>query len=199
MAGLLVDSRVDALDLAAMVVDLVMRGWLVAERCDGAWILGRPEEPPVREDRSVAERRLEQALLPRGGSLGLAHPRGISAGELSRVRAALREQAVEQGWYRRDPQPGAVRRLAGRVPRTALGTAVRVQTLVAGNVVQDPPALQGLFQLDGFAATGVGQLAGELFAEDGLLTLGGGADLFGDLFDTIVEAVGAFDTTDLFG
>lgn len=107
-AGVLLSGRVDALDLAATVLDLAVRNYLWVEEGDGDWTL--TARNPADEHLAGFERALYTALLPgEDGSVRLSELRSGVPGE---VRAALAEDVVAHGWFRR---PGRVSRAGLRI------------------------------------------------------------------------------------
>lgn len=189
VAGTVVDGRVDGRDLAAMLVDLSLRGFFKLEPIDhdGAkvrakdgtkkadWLFIRNPQIP-NEPVSPAERRMLDAVFAKGPQVKLSDLKENLGLSLREVQIDLYREMIDRGWYRKHPRsrsawstvfaivmlvltailagaafsvfkrdddpylfalPAATLVAAillftlgrGRVPRTAAGTAARIQTL----------------------------------------------------------------------
>ncbi|WP_345017419.1 DUF2207 domain-containing protein [Actinomadura keratinilytica] len=130
--GTLIDEQADVIDVTATIVDLAVRGHLLIEEQDREatgrldWTLRRLPAPA--DDLLRYERILLEALFtgadgaPRDG-VRLSELDGTFADALARVRSAMYDDVVEQGWFAR--RPDAVRSrwtIAGMV-LTVLGIA----------------------------------------------------------------------------
>lgn len=126
LAGLIIDGKADPRDLAAMMVDLILRGHVLLEPEGDDFRLRAPQTPP--EDRlTVAERTLAGALTYGGHPDGqlLSQAKRRLPDVLRHVKALVWREAEERAWFR-----GTLPIIGGkRRPRTATGTAIRVQTL----------------------------------------------------------------------
>lgn len=155
MAGTVVDGKVDPADIGAMMIDLSLRGWFRIEKDPSAATGATPTAPPPREMRPARVKRPQadewvfiqndfprddvisqveadflNALFPPGISrVGLAQMKRQLRGPLRLISEGMYRETVARGWYERDPRSRGFLGLAGRAPRTADGTAVRIQTL----------------------------------------------------------------------
>lgn len=177
VAGTVVDGKVDARDLAAMLVDLSLRGWFVIEKLgENDWRLVPNTQAPQEDQLSPAEQRMMAALFPHGAPVLMSTLKQHFGLTLRQVQIDLYREMINRGWYRKHPrsrsswttvigillligsavaaggayqlwkQQDAVYAFAlpaatavaavlfftlgrGRAPRTAEGTAARIQTL----------------------------------------------------------------------
>lgn len=132
LAGTVVDGSVDPRDLGALLIDLSLRGWYQITKDDAHddWVFSRAPVEPVGERLSAVEVNVLRAIFPGGRSpVRLSELKPRLAGPLKQARDEIYDEVVDRGWYRRHPQPRGLARLLGRSPRTADGTAVRIQTL----------------------------------------------------------------------
>ncbi|MEL4359446.1 MULTISPECIES: DUF2207 family protein [unclassified Luteococcus] len=130
LAGTVLDGQVNPADLGAMMIDLSLRGWFRIGKQGDDWEL-QLLRPIVASELTPAEVLLLQGLfLGQAEYVLLSQIKKQLAGPLRQCRDQLYQDVVAHGWYQRHPDPG---RLAtwwfGRSPRTAAGTAVRIQTL----------------------------------------------------------------------
>lgn len=151
MAGTVVDGSVDSQDIGAMMIDLSLRGWFRIEKlqpADGS----APAAPPAPTSRRGAKAPqgdwvFIQNKFPGGDVitqveadfLNALFPPGVRYVTLPQMKAQLRgplrdiadgmyRETIHRGWYERDPRRKGFLGM-GRSPRTADGTAVRIQTL----------------------------------------------------------------------
>lgn len=132
LAGTVVDGSVDSKDLGAMLIDLSLRGWykITKDEDRNDWIFELPSTPPPGDRLSAEETRMVQGIFPGGRSqVRLSQVKPRLAEPLRWVRDDLYAEVVRRGWYRRSPAGRGLDALRGRSPRTADGTAVRIQTL----------------------------------------------------------------------
>ncbi len=115
-AGVIIDSRVDAVELSATLIDLAIRGWLVLKPIspDGGqtrpngWELHQVEPAPAE-----ALTRTEQAVLDAAFASGpVSTVAELRAGHRLREAARLLgEESAERGWFR-PPAAGWIRSAA---------------------------------------------------------------------------------------
>jgi hypothetical protein len=106
--GTLLDERADTLDVAATIVDLAVRRYLVIEEIERRGWVAKPDwkltrRPGPDPDLLPYERRLLQALFRDGDEVQLSALRNRFADELREVREALYDEAVRRGWFVRRP------------------------------------------------------------------------------------------------
>ena len=128
LAGTVIDGVVDPGDLGAMMIDLSLRGWFQIRKDDKDWVFTRPVDPPT-EPLTPAEQAMLGGIFRGRHHVRLSELKPTLAGPLRQARDGLYTEVVERGWYRRHPNPSGAERMLGRSPRTADGTAVRIQTL----------------------------------------------------------------------
>ncbi|NHN54704.1 DUF2207 domain-containing protein [Calidifontibacter sp. DB0510] len=182
VAGTIIDGSVDSRDLAAMLVDLSLRGWYRLQHIGppgkgkGDWVFHQAAQPPSGDRLSPAEQRMLSAIFAGGPQVSLAGLRPHLKIKLREVQIDLYREMIQRGWYRDHPRSrngipaligvllipgaavlawvaytlqrdqGAVYAWAlpagalaaaivlitfgrGRTPRTASGTAARIQVL----------------------------------------------------------------------
>lgn len=105
LAGVIIDSRVDAVELSATLIDLAIRGWLVLKPIapDGSqtrpngWELHQVPNPPAE-----ALTRTEQAVLAAAfGNGPVSTVAELRAGHrLQEAARLLGEESAEHGWFR---------------------------------------------------------------------------------------------------
>ncbi|MCD0450252.1 DUF2207 domain-containing protein [Actinocorallia sp. API 0066] len=105
--GTLIDEQADVIDVAATVIDLAVRGYILIEEAAGKgdWTLRRLNRPV--NDLLHYEEILYDGLFIDGDTVKLADLGGRFATKLAQVRAALYVDVVKQGWFHR--RPDAVR------------------------------------------------------------------------------------------
>ncbi|GAA1578300.1 DUF2207 domain-containing protein [Actinomadura kijaniata] len=112
--GTLIDEQADVIDVTATIVDLAVRGHLLIDEEDRNvtgrldWTLVRLDRPAGNDDLLTYERLLLEALFtaPDGAprpSVKLSELGGTFATQLARVRSAMYDDVVEQGWFARRP------------------------------------------------------------------------------------------------
>jgi hypothetical protein len=131
--GTLVDERADVIDVTATIVDLAVRGHLLIEEEDRAvtgrldWAL-RKLDRQGPDDLLKYERLLLEALFTDPGgkpreSVKLSELGGTFATQLARVRSAMYDDVVEQGWFARRPDTVRSRWTIAGTVLTVLGVA----------------------------------------------------------------------------
>jgi hypothetical protein len=131
--GTLIDERADVIDVTATIVDLAVRGYLMIEEEDRAvtgrldWALRRLRRD-AGEDLQRYERLLLDALFttPDGaarGAVKLSELGGTFATQLAKVRSAMYDDVVEQGWFARRPDTVRSRWTITGMALTGLGVA----------------------------------------------------------------------------
>jgi uncharacterized membrane protein YgcG len=107
--GTFLDERADTLDVAATIVDLSVRRYLVIEEIERRGWVAKPDwkltrRPGPDPDLLPYERRLLQALFRDGDEVRLSALRNRFADELREVREALYDEAVRRGWFAAHPE-----------------------------------------------------------------------------------------------
>lgn len=131
LAGTVLDGSVDPQDIGAMLVELSMRGWFRISKDDaGVWQFTQTESFPS-DTLTDAEATMLNSMFPMGVTqTTLPEFKQRFRGTVRGVVDGMYRQTLEHGWYREHPKRGKLETFfLGRVPRTADGTAVRVQTL----------------------------------------------------------------------
>jgi len=111
--GTLVDEEANTLDVTATIVDLAVRGYLRIDEVAAkkGWF-GKPDWALSKlkggGDLRPYERALLDGLFEDGGRVNLSDLRNSFAPRLHKVRDALYDDAVEQGWFA--GRPDRVRR-----------------------------------------------------------------------------------------
>lgn len=117
VAGTVVDGKVDGRDLAAMLVDLSLRGFFRLEPVDGDgtkgrakdgtknsdWLFVRSQNPPS-EPVSPAERRMLDAVFRHGPQVKLSVLKDNLGVSLREVQIDLYREMINRGWYRKHPR-----------------------------------------------------------------------------------------------
>ncbi|GAB2819447.1 DUF2207 domain-containing protein [Actinocorallia aurea] len=152
--GTLIDEQADVIDVAATVIDLAVRGYLLIEEAEGKgdWTLRRLNRPV--NDLQPYEQILYDGLFLGGReTVKLAALGGTFATKLAQVRAALYVDVVKQGWFSRRPDAVRSRWTVLGYVVTALGVVGTVALAIATSY-----ALVGLGVLAfGFALTAFGK------------------------------------------
>ncbi|WP_433332772.1 DUF2207 domain-containing protein [Spirillospora sp. CA-294931] len=129
--GTLIDEQADVIDVTATIVDLAVRAYLLIEEDDRAvtgrldWTLRRLDRP---DDLLPYERLLLDALFtaPDGtarAAVKLSELGGTFSTQLARVRSAMYDDVVEQGWFARRPDTVRSRWTMAGIVMTVLGVA----------------------------------------------------------------------------
>lgn len=127
--GTVIDEHVDAVDVAATVVDLAVRNyvWLAEEPGGSDWRIVR------RNDADDAlrpyERAVYGALLGDADEVLVSRLRGSIAGALPVIRDLMYADVVGSGWFQR--RPDADRSLASRLGIGVMATGAVVTVLLA--------------------------------------------------------------------
>lgn len=106
--GTLIDEQADVVDVTATIVDLAVRGYLLIEeqprRAYDApdWVLVKRPNAPVSALLPY-EAALFEAIFKDRDAVPLSQLRGTFAAELGKVRDALYEDVVRQGWFAHRP------------------------------------------------------------------------------------------------
>lgn len=153
--GTLIDEQADIVDVAATIVDLAVRGYLLIQEEDDeetgvpGWRLTKLERPA--SDLLPYEQLLYQALFSRRDSVLLTDLAGIFSTDLTRVRTAMYEDVVSQGWF--NARPDSVRNhwTIGGILITLLGLVGTVALAIFTEL-----ALVGLAVIVGGVAMAVG-------------------------------------------
>lgn len=133
LVGTVVDGKAHLHDVTATILDLAVRGWLTMEPQEGAgqdsakrdWRLVRSLHRPTGDRLSPLEDELlHRILFFRRDAVMLSQLAQGDGQQLRDTQVGLYREVVARGWYPRHP-----RSRWRRVPRTADGTAVRIQSL----------------------------------------------------------------------
>ncbi|HEU5156920.1 MAG TPA: DUF2207 domain-containing protein [Streptosporangiaceae bacterium] len=128
--GTLVDEQADVIDVTATIVDLAVRGYLLIEelpretygRLD--WKLRKLDRPVDEADELLLyERMLYAALFDGREEIRLSQLGGTFTEQLARVRSALYEDVVKEGWFGRRPDAERTRWTTVGMIVTAVGVA----------------------------------------------------------------------------
>lgn len=163
--GLIVDERVDPVDITATVLDLAVRGYLTIEEVEEPgilwtsktdWILRRTESPEetatAADDRADArelnryESRLLNALFASGEEVRVSELSGTFASDYALVETDLYLSAQTHGWFSRRPDHVRSTWLVAGFVIAALGVVMTVLLTNSGTrigVVGVPVALLG--------------------------------------------------------
>ncbi|HEX2315226.1 MAG TPA: DUF2207 domain-containing protein [Thermomonospora sp.] len=158
--GTLIDEQADVIDVTATIVDLAVRAYLLIEEEDRAvtgrtdWTLRRLRRPA--DDLLPYERLLLEALFENGEggqreTIKLSELDGAFAARLARVRSAMYDDVVKQGWFARRPDTVRSRWSTAGIVLAVLGVAGTVALAVFTDL-----ALVGLAVIIGGAALAVG-------------------------------------------
>ncbi|MDA1010650.1 MAG: DUF2207 domain-containing protein, partial [Chloroflexi bacterium] len=111
LIGALQDEVAHPLDVSATIVDLATRHYLRIEEVTTAGFLGDKTDwklvrlpTPIRDDLHNYERILLNALFEDGDEVELSALRTKFHAELAKVQAALYQEMIDLGWYRRSPE-----------------------------------------------------------------------------------------------
>ena len=107
--GLLVDERADTLDLTATIIDLASRGYLTITEIPKAWWFGSTDWTLERvkfgdEGLLAYERIVLGGLFGAGTTRNLSDLKNKFYTHLAKAKTALYEDAIERGWFRRNPR-----------------------------------------------------------------------------------------------
>jgi uncharacterized membrane protein YgcG len=134
--GTLLDERANLIDVSATIVDLATRGWLTITELEPEGLLRRrhdyrlDETDGGRGDLLGYERTLLAALFETGRSVRLSDLKYRFRPALDRIRKALYDDTVLQGWYRTRPdRTRALWRAAG-IGLVVIGAGAIVLTAV---------------------------------------------------------------------
>jgi predicted membrane protein DUF2207 len=147
--GTLIDEQADVIDVTATVVDLAVRGYLLIEEETNDWCLRKQDRPT--DDLLPYESTLFNALFSGRDTVKLSELGGTFAGDLAKVRAALYDDVVKQGWFTRRPDTVRTWWTTSGMVLTALGVAATIALGLFTNL-----ALIGLAVVIGGAALAIG-------------------------------------------
>jgi predicted membrane protein DUF2207 len=153
--GTLIDEQADVIDVTATIVDLAVRGYLLIEEEDRAatgrtdWTL-RGLERPVN-DLLPYEQQLLDALLEGREAVKLSQLDGTFGAQLGKVRAAMYEDVVREGWFARRPDTVRSRWTTAGIVLAAAGVLGTVALAIYTEL-----ALVGLAVIIGGAALAFG-------------------------------------------
>ncbi|RFU37589.1 DUF2207 domain-containing protein [Actinomadura logoneensis] len=155
--GTLIDEQADVIDVTATIVDLAVRGHLLIEEDDRGttgrldWTLRRLQRPGGDADLLRYERILLGALFDGRDAVKLSALGGTFATQLQRVRSAMYDDVVEQGWFARRPDTVRSRWTIAGMALTGLGVIATVVLAVTTDL-----ALVGLAVIVAGAALAYG-------------------------------------------
>ena len=106
--GTLVDEEANTLDVAATIVDLAVRRFLVIEEIAKKWMLGKPDWKLTRQPKETGEllpyeRTLLDGLFEDGDQVELSDLRKKFAARLQKVKDALYTDVADKKWFVRRP------------------------------------------------------------------------------------------------
>jgi hypothetical protein len=147
--GTLIDEQADVIDVTATIVDLAVRGYLLVEEDARDWTLRKLERPV--DDLQPYERTLFDALFAGRDAVRLAELGGTFAADLAKVRGALYDDVVKQGWFARRPDSVRTRWTSVGMVLTVVGVVGTVVLALFSDL-----ALIGLAVIIGGAALSIG-------------------------------------------
>jgi hypothetical protein len=147
--GTLIDEQADVIDVAATVVDLAVRGYLLVEEQTNDWTLRKLDRPT--DDLFPYELTLFNALFAGRDAVKLSELGGTFSDDLANVRSALYDDVVRQGWFTRRPDTVRTRWTTVGMVLTVLGVLGTV-----GLALFTDLALIGLAVIIGGAALAIG-------------------------------------------
>jgi uncharacterized protein (TIGR04222 family) len=103
-AGVVIDERAQTVDVAATLVDLAVRGFLVIQEIPKEGFFGKPDWRMVRLDADpeqllAYERLLLEGVFRDGGEVTLSSLRATFAERLNKVEESLYADAAAHGWF----------------------------------------------------------------------------------------------------
>lgn len=103
--GLIVDERVEGVEVSATIVDLAVRGHLtIAEVADEKdWRLDEVKDAP-RDELLPYERKLLDGLFETSGSVRLGKLKGTFSERYAEVQQLVYSDGVARGWFPRSPK-----------------------------------------------------------------------------------------------
>jgi hypothetical protein len=146
--GTLIDEQADVIDVTATVVDLAVRGYLLIEEDTSDWTLRKLDRQV--DDLLPYELTLFNALFTGRTTVRLSELGGTFAGDLAKVRSALYDDVVKQGWFTRRPDTVRTRWTTVGMVLTGLGLVATVALALLTNL-----ALIGLAVIIGGAALSI--------------------------------------------
>ncbi|MEV5413358.1 DUF2207 domain-containing protein [Thermopolyspora sp. NPDC052614] len=129
--GTLIDEQADVVDVTATIVDLAVRGHLLIEEQPRQtydapdWVLVKRPNAPV-DGLLPYERALYEAIFDGRDAVPLSHLRGTFTAELGKVRDALYQDVVRQGWFSHRPDTVRSRWTTAGVIISVLGVVATV-------------------------------------------------------------------------
>ena len=135
--GLIVDERVEPVEVTATIVDLAVRGHLVIteeEERGGLWNsrndwkLTRQPEPA--DELLPYERQLLEALFRDGDEVRVSDLKGSFASDYQQVRDAIYRDGTDRGWFANRPDKVRDRWLAIGIVVTVLAVALLVAAVL---------------------------------------------------------------------
>ncbi len=136
--GTLIDEQADTVDVTATIVDLAVQGYLLIEEEDREqtgrldWRLRKLSRSP--DDLLRYERLLYDALFDRRDEIGLSELGGTFANDLAKVRNAMYDDVVAQGWFARRPDATRTRWTTAGYVITGLGVIGTILLAVFTNL-----------------------------------------------------------------
>lgn len=148
LAGTVLDGNVDPQDIGAMLIDLSLRGWMHIRKDErGEWYFEAAQQMP-RDSLSGPEATMLNAMFLGGAThVTMAQFKAQMKHYVMPLVDGLYRETLERGWYPEFPKRGKFATFfLGRVPRTADGTAIRVQTLGFRKYLETAEAKQIRFE-----------------------------------------------------
>jgi uncharacterized membrane protein YgcG len=132
--GTLVDEEANTLDVAATIVDLAVRKYLVIEEIPKKWILGKSDWKLTRLDRDTEEllsyeRSLLTGLFEDGDEVELSDLRKKFAARLQKVKEQLYQDLVSKKWF--VGRPDKVRQTWTAIGAVALAAGIAITVVLA--------------------------------------------------------------------
>ncbi|CCH77793.1 conserved membrane hypothetical protein [Nostocoides japonicum T1-X7] len=111
MIGTLVDEKADVVDVTGTLIDLAVRGYLTIEKVSSGglfrkddWVLRRTQPTVPGAALTAYEQMLLDGVFASGGVVQLSDLKNHFSGTLKRVQAAMYDEVVYRGWFRRSPE-----------------------------------------------------------------------------------------------
>ncbi len=111
MVGTVIDETAHVVDVTGTLIDLAVRGYLTLEKVDGEglfgkddWVLRRLSGPTTGPALAAYEQALLDGVFATGEEVTLSSLKNRFASTLKTVQAAMYDEVVSRGWFRRSPQ-----------------------------------------------------------------------------------------------
>lgn len=132
--GVVVDERVDPVDVSATIVDLAVRGYLTIEEEESGWLRKRKDWTLTRTDKPADdlldfESQLLSGLFSGKTQVEISELKGTFSSDYEAVCKRLYTDAVARGWFPRSPR--ATRRAWLAIAIVALVASVGLVVVAA--------------------------------------------------------------------